>query len=129
MKDYYERNPLTKETILTTINKSARQVWIDIGNHMRKYDENVWVKALLTKPNVDILIIKDLRFPNEAKQVLDHNGILLKVTKPGSPIIADGADDPLEDWTNWQAIIENTGTLHDLNQKALELIKFYNLGN
>lgn len=126
-KEYYEQFPLEKETLLPALNMTVRDLWIKFGNHCRQYDSGIWVKALLTKPQVDVMIIKDMRFPNEVACVKQLNGHCIKVNRPSQIKQNDGADDPLEDYANWDHVVDNLGTLNDLNDHAQNLIGLFKL--
>ena len=121
-KEHYEINPKERTVVLPLLGITVRQLWINVGNHMRQYDPNVWVKALLTRPGVDVMIIKDLRFPNEVQNVKEHGGNIVKVTRQGSPIVTDGADDPLASYEEWDLTLDNDGTMEELSRKADMLV-------
>jgi len=46
-KQYYDYNPDEKERILLPINKTPRQILIDVGMLGRGYDDNIWINACL----------------------------------------------------------------------------------
>ncbi len=123
-KEHYEIHPEDRSKVLKN-GKTVREIWIDVGNHMRKYDENVWVKALLTRPGVDVLIIKDLRFMNEVKAVKAHEGVVIKVIRLGQPEIDDDADKVLKDFVGWDLVVENNTTRAALNEHAKIITNLY----
>ena len=128
-KEYYEAHQAEREVILPQIGMSYRAKLIQIGNHTRAIDECVWSNALLKKLNVDVLIIKDLRFPHEITQVHSCGGHVVKVVRPGIPEDTDGADEPLATFNEWDHIVVNDGDLNKLNQAADFLIQKFKLGN
>ena len=98
---YYKDFPEHKKDMIPALGITMRQLWIDMGQHMRKYDENVWVNATLRNNLPHILFIRDLRFPNEANQIRELGGVLVKMIRPGEPEIDDEADKGLKHWTDW----------------------------
>ncbi len=112
---YYENKYPEKEVILPLIGKSPRQLWIEVGNKMREIDENVWLKNALNCPKCDLILISDLRFTNEADYIRANNGLVVKINRPGVAVGTDQAEVDLLDYDNWDAVIDNDGTLDDLN--------------
>jgi hypothetical protein len=127
-KEHYETHPEDKKLTLPAIGKTVRQLWIDVGNHMRQYDGDIWVRGLLTRPQVDILIVKDLRFPNEFEMVKKLGGHCVKVIREAVPVLTDDADTALADCTEWDLIVDNDGDKKELHRKAGMLIDTFNLG-
>jgi hypothetical protein len=127
-KEYYEQHPEAKNDYLAPLGKTVRTLWIELGNHMRKYDGDVWVRAILTRPQVDILLVKDLRFPNEFKMVKELGGHCIKVERADVPVLTDEADTALADCTAWDLIVDNNGDKQLLNKTASGLITALGLG-
>lgn len=120
---YYEDHSEEKELVLPAIGLSPRQIYI---NFMSKaVRENVydltWIKYLLHSVSCDICIVKDLRFPVEADMIHEHGGYVFKIDRDDAPNDSDLADDALINYTLWDGIIENNGTLHEFNTKIEEL--------
>lgn len=126
-KEHYEKNPADKNVILAN-GKTVRQLWIEVGNHMRQYDPDVWVRALLTRPQVDILLVKDLRFPNEYEMVKGLGGHCVKVEREDVPVLTDEADTALAGQEEWDLIVDNNGDKQLLNRKAQMLVETFELG-
>lgn len=127
-KEHYETHPEDKKVILTPLGKTVRDLWIEVGNHMRLYDNDVWVRALLTRPQVDILIVKDCRFPNEFEMVKKLGGHCVKVVRDDVPVLDNVADNALDDCSEWDLVVDNNGDKQLLNRKAGMLIETFNLG-
>jgi len=123
-KQYYDYNPDEKERILLPINKTPRQILIDVGMLGRGYDDNIWINACLKSQDFDILFITDLRFPNEFEAVEKEGGILIRITRPNLPVPTDVADTALNDWYNrWHMTIENNWDLNSLHKEANKLVR------
>lgn len=113
--DYYEENRAAREIVLPAIGKSPRQVWIQIGNRLREFiHEATWLDYVRHRySSVDLLIMKDMRFPVEADYILANGGEVYRIDRPDQPKDVDGADDPLENYTKWTGIIANDKTLKE----------------
>jgi len=101
--------------------KTPRSIWIHIGNRCRDLDPLVWVKKLLTSEKCEVLIVKDLRFPEEADEILRMGGRIYKIERDSQAKDTDGADDPLESFTKWSGIIKNNESLGSLYTKVVEI--------
>ena len=115
---YYESHREEKEVVLPLIGKSPRQIWIEVGNKLRKVDPDIWINFALKGVKADIIIITDVRFRNEAQAIRDNRGRLLRIDRPDMPLGTDPAEVDLDSWTDWDCIINNTGTLQELNAQA-----------
>lgn len=94
---------------------------------MRAIYPDIWVDtlfedyALSTPAGGSVLIIPDVRFPNEVKAIRERGGILVKVTAPGVPEDTDGADDVLADYDGWDFTIANDFTERTINRHAEDM--------
>ncbi len=119
---YYENNPEERYKVIPALGMHVVDVWIKVGNLMRSIYEGTWIEALMFNTNADILIISDLRYPNEAQKIRDMGGILIRIDRPDAPISNDVSDNALNDWTDWDYIIHNKGTLKDYSNQIHDLI-------
>jgi hypothetical protein len=123
---YYEQkeHEHEKDTILPTLNRSPRQIWIDFGTLVaREVYPDTWLQFVFKGSTADICIVKDMRFPNEANGILDNGGYVYRIDRPDMPHTSDIADDPLINYDRWSGILVNDGTLADFNKKIEELAK------
>lgn len=98
-----------KDTILPAIGLTPRKLWIGVGNGIRaatSYD-GTWLDYLFKGTKADVLIISDVRFPAEADGILSEGGKVYRIDCPWIKKVSDGADEPLENYTNWSGIINN----------------------
>lgn len=74
-------------------------------------------------------IITDVRFPNEAKAIKNRGGILIRIER--DYVLRGGPEDPknqhpsetaLDDYQDWDYIIQNDGTIEDLIEKVKEIL-------
>jgi hypothetical protein len=123
-REYYE-TPDTyrlKDEILPALGKSPRRIWIEFATLVaREVYPYTWVDYLQQTVVADIVIIRDLRFPNEADRIHDHGGYVFKIERPGIVHTPDIADDPLEDYEKWDAVLQNNATLADFHKLIFTL--------
>jgi hypothetical protein len=83
---------------------------------------NFWVNGLFSDYNTveSKWIITDLRFPNEALAIKNRDGLLIKVIRG-----ANNSTEPLhysetalDDYSQWDHIINNNGTIEELIEKV-----------
>jgi hypothetical protein len=120
---YYENHPEKKEQILPPIDKSPRQIWEELGAHGRSIHSKVWVEMAMTRvdSDTDIVVITDLRDPEEAQITKDYNGFCIRIERNvpwGGPM-----DYKLADYDKWDATIDNNGTRKDLNNTVVDLAR------
>jgi len=123
---YYESHYQMKEEILPAIGMSPRDIWIAVGNALRKVYSKSWIHFLTKNPqNVDVLLCKDLGFVNEAEEIrATKGGVLVKMEREG-PMATDGRETELDGWLDWDIIVKNHGTLHDLQRTAVQICTEY----
>lgn len=123
---YYEENPEERNTIIKPLGKTVRQIWIDLGTpaiREQVYDRT-WIDYLLNQPRThDIVIIPDLRFPNEAEAIHAKGGLCIKVEMPSLPDTDDVADCALDGHNIWDYTVVNNGTKDLLREKADKLAR------
>ena len=97
-----------REVVLPKIGKSPRQIWIDMGTKAvrRHVYEPTWLDYLLKgQHNLDVMVIPDVRFPNEAEAIRKSGGVLIKVVRPGYGPGPDVADRALLGYDGWDYVI------------------------
>jgi len=111
-----------KNVYLDMWGKTVGQILQQLGTEALRdnFDTDVWVKSLFAsvgKEALDkghILVIPDVRFPNEADYILEQGGILIKIVGDPMGVRANSKRDlnhpsetALNDYTNFTEIIEN----------------------
>lgn len=121
---HYINFPHDKGRILPLLNKTPRQILIEIGNHMRTYDESIWLNAALKTKDFDVLIVTDVRYPNEAQSILDNNGTLIKIDRTVEGVdYTDVADMGLANWETWTHVINNNGSRQEFYKNNERFVK------
>ena len=108
--EYYEtvEGEQYREIVLPEIGKSPRQIWIDMGTKAvrRHVYEPTWLDYLLKgQHDLDVMVIPDVRFTNEAEAIRKSGGVLVKVVRPGYGPGPDVADRALLDYDGWDYVI------------------------
>lgn len=97
--------------------------------------KNVWVNALFAdykgQQNADgsfshpNWLITDTRFPNELEAAKTHNGITIKVVRESGNTIGTThtSETALDDYTKWDYIVDNNGSLEDLKTQVLSILE------
>lgn len=94
---------------------------------VRAIDPNMWVDALFIDRTPDQLwIVPDVRFVNEVTAIQDRGGIVVRIEREQR---GDDGRDPnhpsetaLDNYTGWDMVVENNGTLEDLEDEALTVL-------
>jgi len=90
---------------------------------------NIWVNATLGDlTDNDRVIITDTRFPNEVEGIKRKKGIVIKIIRPSKVSTSSHpSETALNDYTNWDYVIVNDGTLEELETKVTEMLRHFNL--
>lgn len=91
--------------------------------YRRDADPDYWVKKLgvrIEREKPEIALITDMRFLNEAAWIKQY-GEVIKVDRPGfnSGCTPHVSEEALANYDGWDYVIENTGTLEELQHKAV----------
>lgn len=123
----------------TPVKDRGRNLLINIGQHMRDIRPTVW--ADYAAQEIDdwiknsggrldyIFVIDDLRFKNEMAVLEKYNLIKVKLERPQSLSIDDISEKDLDDYNEWDAIINNAGEVSELTDLLDVLIKELILSN
>jgi hypothetical protein len=71
-----------------------------------------------------MFLIPDLRYKNEAKRIKERGGILVRINRGNLPPIEDPShisEVDLDNWEDWDYVIDNNGSLEDFKQKIIVL--------
>lgn len=131
-REFYELRPdLRNEPVYVSSGMTPTEVWVHVGKAMREVHADVWVDWVLKQTRldpVDLILISDLRFPNEARAVRRVGGLCVKVVRPDAALPVHGADNEFDATFRWDAVLVNDGSAQDLKRKAGELALDYVYG-
>lgn len=118
---------------------NGRKLLQDIGNFGREYDKDVWVKYLLDQiylniPEelLDVIIIDDWRFPNEAEYFLsrpnEYKVFTINIESPPLEILRgtrewkDVSETSLNGYKKFDYIIKNLSDIEDLEKIVVDVL-------
>lgn len=91
----------------------------------RKYQgrDNYWVNRLAEKLSedkyaVDVAIVTDVRYPNEAEFIRKMNGHLIRINRTLTGDDQHSSEIGLDTFTDWDFTYDNNGTLAELKEKS-----------
>jgi hypothetical protein len=91
------------------------------------FGDDVWVDVLISKLEpMDKVVITDVRFPNEARELHNLAGEVWRVNREGVSAINEHVSESQMDEYNFDKIIDNNGSLEDLEHAIVELIEANN---
>ena len=69
-------------------------------------------------------IITDTRFPNELKAIKDYGGVTIKIVRDSGNTVGTQhiSETALDNVTDWDYVIDNTGTIEELKQKLYDIL-------
>ena len=136
-KDKQDKIPVyinTRQTQSGYKMSNYREILQIIGTGARNHgDEDIWVNALFGCNNEKVLnhmgnnkdsfwVIEDLRFPNEAQRIRECNGLLIRVEREQHQPNAHIIENSLNDWQDWDLVIENDFDTKKKRNKGLRKI-------
>lgn len=91
--------------------------------HRELFDDDFWVNVVdLDPPDVDLLLVTDVRFPNEARHIREAGGEVWKVMRADAmPANDHDSERPLPDELV-DRTVNNEGTLDDLEVEVEKVV-------
>ena len=112
--DEAKRHHPEVRSILQRLGVGAREV----------FGENFWIDQCLGHlPDGANLVVPDVRFWNEAEAIKERGGILIKITRPGHHGDGHVSETELVDFDGWDHVIDNTGTVAELEQTVVRIVR------
>lgn len=98
----------------------------------KRVDENWWVKQVRDRciaSQDDIIIVTDCRFPNEITEMIcnDYETVVIRINRninTNELIASHDSETALDNWNEWDFIVENNGTLEDLRCSASVIVDY-----
>jgi dephospho-CoA kinase len=125
ISDFYDHSKYGE--YLIEYGMTIRELQQKVGTEAMRdnINQNVWVHALFSDyDETKHWIITDVRFPNEAQAIKDRNGILIRINRPS---LKNDDNHPsetsLDEYENWDYIINNNGTVNELKNKIYTLVE------
>ncbi len=117
-----------KETIDPRWQTTPRAILQQIGGLMRGIHPKVWTRFVFSEfsPGSNV-VITDVRYPSELAEIREHGGYVVRINRPGAGSRTGAADDSetaLNAFDGWDYVINNDGTLDDLEDKVLGMLHY-----
>lgn len=109
---------------LPTIGKTPVELWIAMGTPAVRQNvyEKTWIDYLLRSDHqCDVLVIPDVRFPNEVSAIRELGGSLHKVVRPGYGPRNTVADLALMGYGGWDYVWGAHGDINRLRVEAYRI--------
>ena len=112
----------------------GRKLLQSIGRVGREYNSDLWVNKSIQEAkrlspwNKDsICIFSDCRYPNEIARVKQemYNVITMRVERGGVKALKDNSETSLDNYGNWDIVVDNNGSLDEFRSKVVEAVKCY----
>ena len=118
----FEKRSL-KSTQISWLNISFRQLLQALGEAARcQINENFWVYSMLaTYQDSDFWIVSDVRYKNEADELLSRGALLIRITRESNNSDTHKSEVDLDSYDKFSYIIENNGSLEDLYNKVKKI--------
>lgn len=121
-----------KETVIPDIGKSPRQLMQTLGTEWGRnlVHPDLWMLlaerqiASAEARGLPGVVFTDCRFPNEAKLVHKHGGVVLKIHRPGIGAVAAHSSEAGLSHDLVDADVYNTGTASELDESLRSLLVF-----
>lgn len=118
--EFYDikENEYLRDVKLPTIGKTPVEIWVEYGMWAREIYESTWIDYVLkTDHGLDVLIIPDVRFPNEIAALREADAYsIIKVVRPGFGPRKTVADRALMGCTDWDLVVGASGEMQELRR-------------
>jgi hypothetical protein len=96
-------------------------LWCLLGEKMRAIHPDTWIHALLDGESAPVVIVPDIRLPNEVWAMRNRKGLLIKVVRPGFGPLQTPTDTALLSYTGWDFVVGYSGRLEELGEFAVRI--------
>lgn len=97
----------------------------EVGRGM--FGENFWVQYAMDNLKQEKVVFADVRFPNEAKEILQYGGQVWRVNRKGYNPVNDHPSEHAMDNFMFKHVIINEGSVDDLAEEVFMLAKHVGL--
>jgi hypothetical protein len=132
LKDYdflirWEQDRDYRDEFLPAWGMTRREILQKVGTDAMRnnFHQNVWVISALAdyKPELDNILITDVRFPNEADHIKKLGGIVVRLDRPGTKTDNHESETALDNYKDFDHVIKNNGTLFQFQDKIYRFVE------
>lgn len=89
----------------------------------KQFGENFWVQQAFDKVESDRVVFADVRFPNEANEIIQYGGQVWRVNRHNhAPVNGHKSEHAMDNFM-FKHVLYNDGTLDDLSDEVFMLAK------
>jgi thymidylate kinase len=125
--DYYYTQEGKAEKLEYPFNCTRRELLITLGQAIRSVAPDYWIAGMMENlattdyKGCHVLLITDVRMPNEAAAIRERNGLIIRMLRDQHNEIDSVAETAL-DKTEVDVTVDNNGTIEQLAQAAQDLV-------
>ena len=109
----------------------GRKLLQDIGTTGRNYNEDIWVNRVIRllqwwasgTADHQLAVVTDTRYPNEIRRIKHEfsDVVTIRITRDSVEKLKHPSETALDQWTDWDYLVENNGTREGFQRKILEI--------
>ena len=111
----------------------GRELLQDIGTTGRNYNRDIWADKVVTKiqwwawqsSDNQLAVVTDTRYPNEIQRIKHEfsDVVTIRITRDSVEKLKHPSETALDQWTDWDYVVENNGSLEEFQKKILEIME------
>ena len=111
----------------------GRKLLQDIGTTGRNYNRDIWVNDTIDRiqwwtrqsSGNQLAVVTDTRYPNEIQQIKHEfsDVVTIRITRDSVEKLKHPSETALDQWTDWDYLVENNGSLEEFQEKILEIME------
>lgn len=131
-EDYYDNYSAYSSDTNISYYMSLRELLVYVGTYVLQHNinQNIFVNVvnniintqIRSHDELDYIICTDVRFMHEYQFIRSKNGIIIDVTRNNVEQLDNVAEHDLDDFNNYDFVIDNSGTYDDLFEQVWDMI-------
>jgi hypothetical protein len=111
----------------------GRKLLQDIGTTGRNYKRGIWANRMVDKiqywawqsSDNQLAVVTDTRYPNEIQRIKHEfsDVVTIRITRDSVEKLKHPSETALDQWTDWDYVVENNGTKEEFQRKILEIME------
>ena len=108
----------------------GRKLLQDIGTTGRNYNRDIWVSKVVDKiqecsSDNQLAVVTDTRYPNEIQRIKHEfsDVVTVRITRDSVEKLKHPSETALDQWTDWDYLVENNGSLEEFQRKVLKTME------
>lgn len=111
----------------------GRKLLQDIGTTGRNYNRGIWADKVINRiqewslcfSDNQLTVVTDTRYPNEIQQIKHEfsDVVTIRITRDSVEKLKHPSETALDQWADWDYVVENNGSLEEFQKKILEIME------